>query len=64
MLSYGLYAHIGDFQQRATLAPYTGKGKEPKSILPEINKKKNKINGSVAVSKEELDAILNIHRNG
>ena len=62
MLTYGLYAQIGDFQQRATLAPYTGKGKEPPSILPGIDKKKNKVNNRVAVSKDELDEILNIKR--
>lgn len=61
--TFGAVARLLDIIQQSTLAPYSGKGRKPKSVLPENQKKKKKKDYELdSMNTEDIDKALGLHR--
>lgn len=61
--TFGATARLLDIIQQSTLAPYSGKGRKPKSVLPE-NRKNTKTEDYEldSMNTEDIDKALGLHR--
>lgn len=59
--TFGATARLLDIIQQSTLAPYSGKGRKPKSVLPE-NQKKEEGYELDSMNTEDIDKALGLHR--
>ena len=61
--TFGATARLLDIIQQSTLAPYSGKGRKPKSVLPS-NRKNTKTEDYEldSMNTEDLDKALGLHR--
>ena len=61
--TFGATARLLDIIQQSTLAPYSGKGQKPKSVLPE-NQKDTKQEGHEldSMNTEDINKALGLHR--
>lgn len=60
--TFGAVARLLDIIQQSTLAPYSGKGRKPRSVLPE-NRKKNKEDYELdSMNTEDINKALGLHR--
>lgn len=59
--TFGAVARLLDIIQQSTLAPYSGKGRKPKSVLPEDRKNKEDYELD-SMNTEDIDKALGLHR--
>lgn len=59
--TFGATVRLLDIIQQSTLAPYTGKGRKPKSVLPE-NRKTKEDNELDSMTTEDINQALGLHR--
>lgn len=61
--TFGATARLLDIIQQSTLAPYSGKGRKPKSVLP-ANQKNTKTEDYEldSMNTEDIDRALGLHR--
>lgn len=61
--TFGATARLLDIIQQSTLAPYSGKGRKPKSVLP-ANQKNTKTEDYEldSMNTEDIDKALGLHR--
>ena len=59
--TFGATVRLLDIIQQSTLAPYTGKGRKPKSVLPE-NRKTKEDNELDSMNTEDINQALGLHR--
>lgn len=59
--TFGAVARLLDIIQQSTLAPYSGKGRKPKSVLPENQKKKEDYELD-SMNTEDINKALGLHR--
>ena len=62
--TFGATARLLDIIQQSTLAPYSGRGQKPKSVLPE-NRKNTKEEDDYeldSMNTEDIDKALGLHR--
>lgn len=59
--TFGAVARLLDIIQQSTLAPYSGKGRKPKSVLPEKNTKKEDCELD-SMNTEDINKALGLHR--
>ena len=61
--TFGATARLLDIIQQSTLAPYSGKGSKPKSVLPENQKDAKKEDYELdSMNTEDIDKALGLHR--
>lgn len=61
--TFGATARLLDIIQQSTLAPYSGKGRKPKSVLPEDRKDTKKEDYELdSMNTEDIDKALGLHR--
>lgn len=61
--TFGATARLLDIIQQSTLAPYSGKGRKPKSVLPENRKNTRKEDCELdSMNTEDIDKALGLHR--
>lgn len=61
--TFGATARLLDIIQQSTLAPYSGKGRKPKSVLPENRKNTKKEDYELdSMNTEDIDKALGLHR--
>lgn len=62
--TFGATARLLDIIQQSTLAPYSGKGQKPKSVLPENQKNTKKEDDYEldSMNTEDIDKALGLHR--
>lgn len=61
--TFGATARLLDIIQQSTLAPYSGKGRKPKSVLPEDRKNTKKEDYELdSMNTEDIDKALGLHR--
>lgn len=61
--TFGAVARLLDIIQQSTLAPYSGKGRKPKSVLPENRKNTKKEDYELdSMNTEDIDKALGLHR--
>lgn len=60
--TFGTVARLLDIIQQSTLAPYTGKGRKPKSVLPENGKNTKEDPELDSMNTEDIDQALGLHR--
>lgn len=61
--TFGATARLLDIIQQSTLAPYSGKGVKPKSVLPENQKKKKEDDYELdSMNTEDINKALGLHR--
>lgn len=59
--TFGAVARLLDIIQQSTLAPYSGKGRKPKSVLPETQKNKEDPELD-SMTTEDINEALGLHR--
>lgn len=60
---FGATARLLDIIQQSTLAPYSGKGRKPKSVLPEDRKNTKKEDYELdSMNTEDINKALGLHR--
>jgi hypothetical protein len=60
---FGATARLLDIIQQSTLAPYSGKGRKPKSVLPENRKNTKKEDYELdSMNTEDINKALGLHR--
>lgn len=59
--TFGTVARLLDIIQQSTLAPYSGKGRKPKSVLPENQKKEDDYELD-SMNAEDIDKALGLRR--
>lgn len=57
--TFGATARLLDIIQQSTLAPYSGRGQKPKSVLPENQKEDYELD---SMNTEDIDKALGLHR--
>ena len=61
--TFGATARLLDIIQQSTLAPYSGKGRNPKSVLPENRKNTKKEDYELdSMNTEDINKALGLHR--
>ena len=60
--TFGATARLLDIIQQSALAPYSGKGVKPKSVLPENQKKKEDDYELDSMNTEDINKALGLHR--
>lgn len=61
--TFGATARLLDIIQQSTLAPYSGKGRKPKSVLPENRKNTKKDDYELdSMNTEDINKALGLHR--
>lgn len=62
--TFGAVSRLLDIIQQSTLAPYSGKGRKPKSVLPENRKKPKKEDDYEldSMNTEDINKALGLHR--
>ena len=61
--TFGATARLLDIIQQSTLAPYSGKGSKPKSVLPENQKDTKREDYELdSMNTEDIDKALGLHR--
>lgn len=61
--TFGATARLLDIIQQSTLAPYSGKGLKPKSVLPENRKNTKKEDYELdSMNTEDINKALGLHR--
>lgn len=61
--TFGATARLLDIIQQSTLAPYSGKGRKPKSVLPESRKNTKKEDYELdSMNTEDINKALGLHR--
>ena len=61
--TFGATARLLDIIQQSTLAPYSGKGSKPKSVLPENQKDTKQEDYELdSMNTEDIDKALGLHR--
>ena len=61
--TFGATARLLDIIQQSTLAPYSGKGSKPKSVLPENQKDTKKDDYELdLMNTEDINKALGLHR--
>jgi hypothetical protein len=61
--TFGATARLLDIIQQSTLAPYSGKGRKPKSVLPENRKNTKKEDYELdSMNTEDINEALGLHR--
>lgn len=61
--TFGATARLLDIIQQSTLAPYSGKGRKPKSVLPEDRKNTKKEDYELdSMNTEDINKALGLHR--
>lgn len=61
--TFGATARLLDIIQQSTLAPYSGKGRKPKSVLPENRKNTKKADYELdSMNTEDINRALGLHR--
>ena len=61
--TFGAVARLLDIIQQSTLAPYSGKGRKPKSVLPENRRNTKKEDYELdSMNTEDIDKALGLHR--
>lgn len=61
--TFGATARLLDIIQQSTLAPYSGKGQKPKSVLPENRKNTKKEDYELdSMNTEDINKALGLHR--
>lgn len=61
--TFGATARLLDIIQQSALAPYSGKGRKPKSVLPENRKNTKKEDYELdSMNTEDIDNALGLHR--
>lgn len=62
--TFGATARLLDIIQQSTLAPYSGKGRKPKSVLPENRKNTKKEDDYEldSMNTEDINEALGLHR--
>lgn len=61
--TFGATARLLDIIQQSTLAPYSGKGRKPRSVLPENRKNTKKEDYELdSMNTEDIDKALGLHR--
>lgn len=60
--TFGATARLLDIIQQSTLAPYSGKGVKPKSVLPENQKKEEDDYELDSMNTEDINKALGLHR--
>lgn len=61
--TFGATARLLDIIQQSTLAPYSGKGRKPKSVLPENRKNTKKEDYELeSMNTEDINKALGLHR--
>lgn len=61
--AFGATARLLDIIQQSTLAPYSGKGRKPKSVLPEDRKNTKKEDYELdSMNTEDINKALGLHR--
>ena len=61
--TFGAVARLLDIIQQSTLAPYSGKGRKPKSVLPENRKNAKKEDYELdSMNTEDINKALGLHR--
>lgn len=60
--TFGAVARLLDIIQQSTLAPYSGKGRKPKSVLPENRKNTKKEDELDSMNTEDINKALGLHR--
>lgn len=61
--TFGATARLLDIIQQSTLAPYSGKGRKPKSVLPENRKNTKKEDYELdSMNTEDIDKALGLRR--
>lgn len=60
--TFGATARLLDIIQQSTLAPYSGKGRKPKSVLPESRKNTKKEDYELdSMNTEDINKALGLH---
>lgn len=61
--TFGATARLLDIIQQSTLAPYSGNGRKPKSVLPENRKNTKKEDYELdSMNTEDINKALGLHR--
>lgn len=61
--AFGATARLLDIIQQSTLAPYSGKGRKPKSVLPENQKDAKREDYELdSMNTEDINKALGLHR--
>lgn len=61
--TFGATARLLDIIQQSTLAPYSGKGRKPKTVLPESRKNTKKEDYELdSMNTEDINKALGLHR--
>jgi hypothetical protein len=61
--TFGATVRLLDIIQQSTLAPYSGKGRKPKSVLPENRKNTKKEDYELdSMNTEDINKALGLHR--
>lgn len=61
--TFGATARLLDIIQQSTLAPYSGKGQKPKSVLPENQKDTKREDYELdSMNAEDINKALGLHR--
>lgn len=61
--TFGAVARLLDIIQQSTLAPYSGKGRKPRSVLPENRKNTKKEDYELdSMNTEDINKALGLHR--
>lgn len=61
--TFGATARLLDIIQQSTLAPYSGNGRKPKSVLPENRKSTKKEDYELdSMNTEDINKALGLHR--
>lgn len=61
--TFGATARLLDIIQQSTLVPYSGKGRKPKSVLPENRKNTKKEDYELdSMNTEDINKALGLHR--
>lgn len=61
--TFGATARLLDIIQQSTLAPYSGRGRKPKSVLPENRKNTKKEDYELdSMNTEDINKALGLHR--
>lgn len=61
--TFGATARLLDIIQQSTLAPYSGNGRKPKSVLPENRKNTKKEDCELdSMNTEDINKALGLHR--
>jgi hypothetical protein len=60
--TFGATARLLDIIQQSTLAPYSGKGRKPRSVLPENRKNTKKEDYELdSMNTEDINKALGLH---